>query len=58
VPALGILKPASEHPARRNAVMITAHVVWGAATALALRELLFARRTILNDRRSEDAAQE
>lgn len=58
VPALGILTPASEHPRRRNALMIAAHIVWGATTALALRELLFARRTILNDRPIEDAARE
>jgi putative membrane protein len=31
LPALGILKPATEHPARRNALMIAAHLVWGAA---------------------------
>lgn len=29
LPALGILRPATEHPARRNALMIAAHVVWG-----------------------------
>ncbi|MBE7549582.1 MAG: DUF1440 domain-containing protein [Anaerolineales bacterium] len=29
LPALGILTPATEHPARRNALMIAAHVVWG-----------------------------
>jgi uncharacterized membrane protein YagU involved in acid resistance len=31
LPALGLLAPATEHPARRNAVMIAAHVVWGAS---------------------------
>jgi putative membrane protein len=31
LPALGILKPATEHPARRNALMIAAHGVWGVA---------------------------
>jgi uncharacterized membrane protein YagU involved in acid resistance len=31
LPALGILKPATEHPLRRNALMIAAHLVWGAA---------------------------
>jgi uncharacterized membrane protein YagU involved in acid resistance len=30
LPALGILSPATEHPARRNALMIVAHAVWGA----------------------------
>ena len=56
VPGLGILKPASAHPARRNALMIAAHVIWGAAAAAALGELAFARRTILNDRPLRDAA--
>ena len=32
LPAAGILGPATRHPARRNALMIAAHVVWGAAT--------------------------
>lgn len=34
LPALGLLRPATEHPARRNLLMILAHVVWGAATGL------------------------
>jgi uncharacterized membrane protein YagU involved in acid resistance len=55
VPGLGVLKPASEHPLRRNALMVAAHLVWGATTALAIRELHLARRTILNDRPIEDA---
>jgi uncharacterized membrane protein YagU involved in acid resistance len=29
LPALGVLSPATRHPARRNALMIAAHVVWG-----------------------------
>ena len=29
LPALGLLKPATEHPARRNGLMITAHLIWG-----------------------------
>jgi uncharacterized membrane protein YagU involved in acid resistance len=47
VPALGILRPANEHPMRRNALMIGVHLVWGAMTALSLRELDIARRTML-----------
>lgn len=31
LPALGILRPATKHPAGRNALMIGAHVVWGAS---------------------------
>jgi uncharacterized membrane protein YagU involved in acid resistance len=54
IPAAGILKPASRHPRRRNALMIGAHLVWGSATALVLGELFDARRTILNDRPSRD----
>ena len=36
LPAAGIIAPATEHPARRNALMIAAHVVWGATTGVAL----------------------
>jgi len=39
IPAARILKPATVHPPERNALMIAAHVVWGAATALAMAEL-------------------
>ena len=34
LPAFGILRPATEHPARRNALMIAAHVIWGCVTGL------------------------
>ena len=33
LPGAGILEPASRHPSRRNALMVAAHVVWGAALA-------------------------
>ena len=56
VPGFGILRPASQHPARRNVLMIAAHLVWGAATVLAIHELELARHTMLNDRASRDAA--
>ena len=46
IPALNLLEPATEHPARRNALMIGVHLVWGAATAAAMRELAAARGTI------------
>lgn len=29
IPAMGILPPATEHPWRRNAMMIAAHLIWG-----------------------------
>lgn len=31
LPALGILRPATKHPAARNALMIAAHLVWGSS---------------------------
>lgn len=34
IPALDLLPPATRHPGRRVALMLAAHVVWGAATAL------------------------
>jgi hypothetical protein len=47
IPAAGILKPVTRHPVRRTALMIAAHLVWGAATALTARELSQSRSTIL-----------
>jgi hypothetical protein len=55
IPAARILKPASDHPRRRNLLMLAAHVVWGAATAAAMRELVAARQTILADGPDKDA---
>ena len=34
LPAAGILRPATKHPPRRNALMLTAHVVWGSVLGL------------------------
>ncbi len=39
LPAAGIIAPATQHPPRRNALMIAAHVVWGATTGVALASL-------------------
>ena len=39
LPAAGLLSPATEHPARRNALMIASHVVWGATLGAAARRL-------------------
>lgn len=47
VPAARILEPAHRHPLRRNALMIAAHLVWGAATALTAKELSESRETML-----------
>ena len=46
IPAFGVLKPATNHPIRRNAVMLAAHFTWGWATAQGIRELGDARATI------------
>src|SRR4051812_3968919 len=32
VPYSGVLKPASEHPFRRNLLMVLVHLVWGSVT--------------------------
>jgi putative membrane protein len=39
LPGLGLISPATDHPTRRNALMIVAHMVWGAALALLLERL-------------------
>lgn len=39
IPALHILKPATEHPAPRNRMMIIAHLVWGASAALVAQRI-------------------
>ena len=46
IPAVSLLEPATAHPLRRNALMIGVHLVWGSATAGAIRELSEARDTI------------
>ena len=46
IPAFQVLRPATGHPLRRNAVMIAAHFVWGWSTAGAMRELGAARDTV------------
>jgi hypothetical protein len=62
IPGTGILKPATLHPRGRNVLMIGAHVVWGVATARAMRELVLARETMLRagplvDTRQQDPAE-
>jgi uncharacterized membrane protein YagU involved in acid resistance len=44
LPATGLLSSAKHHPARRNALMIAAHVVWGAATG-ALTDVMAPRKS-------------
>ena len=36
LPALGLLRPATEHPPRRTGLMIAAHLVWGVAAGTLL----------------------
>lgn len=55
IPAVGNLKPATEHPPRRNFLMIGVHLIWGAATAAAIRELCAARETMIGDGPDKDA---
>ncbi|MDB5671460.1 MAG: hypothetical protein JWO25_2419, partial [Alphaproteobacteria bacterium] len=42
-------------PPRRNLLMIGVHLVWGAATAASMNELVRARRDILKDGPDKDA---
>ncbi len=46
IPGAAVLAPAHHHPGRRNALMIAAHVVWGAVLAGSLRELERADREV------------
>jgi uncharacterized membrane protein YagU involved in acid resistance len=39
LPAMGILRPATRHPWRRNLLMIVAHVVWGVTLGEITRKL-------------------
>src|SRR5688572_3298376 len=55
IPAVGTLEPATRHPARRNLLMIGVHLVWGSATAGAIRELRAARESIFRDGPDKDA---
>ena len=55
IPSARILKDAVQHPLRRNALMSTAHLVWGAGTALTLRELERAQADIFSQGEPRDA---
>ena len=54
LPAFGILRPATEHPAGRNIVMLLAHVVWGGATGAVADGLARAGPTFLANGRMRD----
>jgi uncharacterized membrane protein YagU involved in acid resistance len=58
IPAFGVLKPATEHPMRRDAVMLAAHFVWGWSASEAMRELAAARATISAAGPDKDAVKE
>jgi hypothetical protein len=55
IPSARILENAVQHPLRRNALMSTVHVVWGAATALTFRELERAQAEIFSQGKPRDA---
>jgi hypothetical protein len=48
IPGARILTPATHHPRERNALMIAAHLVWGAVMALSVRELDQAEQSIFS----------
>ena len=54
IPLLRILKPATEHPAARNLLMLTAHLVWGACLSRGVDELERATGTIFSNGRQAD----
>jgi uncharacterized membrane protein YagU involved in acid resistance len=56
IPGARILKPATQHPGRRNALMIACHLVWGATMATTLRELQRANAQIFAGQAIRDAA--
>ncbi|NMA97232.1 MAG: hypothetical protein GX970_03825 [Phyllobacteriaceae bacterium] len=39
IPGAAILKPATQHPHQRNALMMAAHLVWGGCLVWGIREL-------------------
>lgn len=55
LPALGVMTPATRHPAERNALMIVAHVVWGAATGLLLERLMREEEQVEEARQEQES---
>lgn len=51
LPAAGILRPATEHPPRRTALMVAAHLVWGVAAGVIVDGLSDDRRASSGGRR-------
>jgi uncharacterized membrane protein YagU involved in acid resistance len=56
IPAARILSPATQHPSRRNGLMIACHLVWGATMAATLSELHRANAEIFAGDDARDAA--
>ncbi|HEX5183843.1 MAG TPA: hypothetical protein VFW19_11920 [Allosphingosinicella sp.] len=54
IPAIADPKPATLHPPRRNFTMIGVHIVWGAATAVAIRALRGAREAVIGNDADRD----
>jgi len=55
LPSLRVLRSGTTHPPRRTGMMLAAHAMWGAATALALRDLERASRTLFDEGPALDA---
>ncbi len=55
IPALGLLKPATRHPAERNALMLAAHLVWGATLGATLHEIERTERQAFKGSDNRDA---
>jgi hypothetical protein len=58
IPTLGLLKPATRHPAERNALMLAAHLVWGAALGGTLREITLTERRAFAGSDDRDAKEQ
>ena len=55
IPAFRILKPATNHPLGRDALMIAVHLVWGAVMAATLQELQRAEKEAFGPGEIRDA---
>lgn len=54
IPAMRLLRPATQHPRERNLLMIGAHLIWGAALQLSYRELCKATSNQFSSGNSKD----
>jgi uncharacterized membrane protein YagU involved in acid resistance len=58
IPLTGRLQPATHHPAKRNFLMIFAHVVWGSSLGIFLTELMRTEQTAFGTGTRADAPAE